>query len=55
MTDAVLTDSAPTEVRLEYDGKTLRFAGIVALNLLLQVLTLGIFRFWARTRERRYV
>ncbi len=55
MSDAVLTDSPSSSMKLQYSGETLRFAGIVALNLLLQIVTLGIFRFWARTRERRYI
>lgn len=49
--------SETTEERMffDYDGSGLRFAGIVFVNLLLQILTLGIFRFWARTRERRFL
>jgi uncharacterized membrane protein YjgN (DUF898 family) len=32
-----------------------RLFGLFYLNLLLTVLTLGIYRFWAKTRLRRYV
>lgn len=55
MTDATLTETAPEPITFRYDGRFWQFAGIVALNTLLQLLTLGIFRFWARTRERRYL
>lgn len=55
MTDAVMAETPSSTIDLRYDGRTLRFAKIVAVNLLLQLFTLGIFRFWARTRERRYV
>ncbi len=40
---------------LEYDGKISELFGIFLLNLLLTVLTFGIFRFWAITRIRRYI
>ncbi len=39
---------------LEYDGRVGEIYGIFLLNLLWTVLTLGIFRFWAITRYRRY-
>lgn len=55
MTDAVMGDVGTPKIDLQYDGRHGRFAKIVAVNLILQLLTLGIFRFWARTRERRYV
>lgn len=55
MTDTTIETVDTPAMPLRYDGKGLQFAGIVALNVLLQVLTLGIFRFWARVRERRYI
>lgn len=55
MTDAVMGGTGSSKIDLNYDGGNWRFAKIVAVNLFLQLLTLGIFRFWARTRERRYV
>lgn len=55
MTDAVADTLETRTVNLDYDGRTGQFAGIVLVNLVLQILTLGIFRFWARSRERRYL
>jgi uncharacterized membrane protein YjgN (DUF898 family) len=40
---------------LIYDGKISDLYRIFALNLLFKILTLGIFRFWAITRYRRYI
>jgi uncharacterized membrane protein YjgN (DUF898 family) len=36
-------------------GRVRELLAIGALNLLLKVLTLGVFHFWAKTRVRRYV
>jgi uncharacterized membrane protein YjgN (DUF898 family) len=41
--------------RLLYDGSLFQLYEIYLLNLVLSVITLGIFRFWAKTRIRRYV
>jgi uncharacterized membrane protein YjgN (DUF898 family) len=40
---------------LSYDGKLGELYGIFIKNLLLQIVTLGIYRFWATTNTRRYV
>ncbi|MGF6963974.1 uncharacterized membrane protein YjgN (DUF898 family) [Paraburkholderia sp. WC7.3g] len=40
---------------LIYDGTLGDLYGIFFKNLLLQILTLGIYRFWATTNNRRYV
>ncbi|MBI2537051.1 MAG: DUF898 domain-containing protein [Gemmatimonadetes bacterium] len=40
--------------KLEYHGSGGTLLGIGIVNLLLTVLTLGIYSFWARTRLRRY-
>lgn len=40
---------------LTYDGRLGELYGIFLMNLLWTVLTLGIFRFWAITRLRRYL
>jgi uncharacterized membrane protein YjgN (DUF898 family) len=47
----------PADARtvLAYDGKISELFGIFLLNLLLTIITLGIFRFWAITRIRRYL
>ncbi len=45
---------APTKP-MQFVGPPLRLVGIVLLNLLFTILTLGIYRFWARTKVRRYL
>jgi len=50
-TDA--TAQAPQ--RLIYDGRLGELYGIFFVNLLLGIITLGIYRFWGRTRYRRYL
>lgn len=50
-----MSETTEDRIYFDYDGGTLRFAGVVFANLILQILTLGIFRFWARTRERRFL
>jgi uncharacterized membrane protein YjgN (DUF898 family) len=40
---------------LTYDGKIGELYGIFIKNLLLQIITLGIYRFWATTNTRRYI
>ena len=40
---------------LRYDGRVGQLYGIFLLNLLLTLVTLGIYRFWAMTRVRRYL
>jgi uncharacterized membrane protein YjgN (DUF898 family) len=40
---------------LDYVGPTGTFFGIFYKNLILTLLTLGIYRFWAKTRERRFI
>lgn len=47
----------PTAARqqFEFEGRIGSFVGLAAVNLLLTILTIGIFRFWAKTRVRRYL
>lgn len=40
---------------LVYDGKTSELYKIYALNFLLNLLTLGLYSFWGKTRKRRYI
>jgi uncharacterized membrane protein YjgN (DUF898 family) len=42
-------------LRLEYDGELGALYRIFLVNLGLTVITLGIFRFWSKTRMRRYL
>ena len=41
--------------RLQHDGRSGELFVIFLVNLALSILTLGIYRFWGRTRIRRYV
>ena len=41
--------------RLTHDGRSGELFLIFLINLALSILTLGIYRFWGRTRIRRYV
>ena len=41
--------------RLAYHGTGGTLLGITLVNLLLTILTLGIYSFWARTKVRRYL
>ena len=38
-----------------FEGRWQEFAPIALTNLLLTIVTLGVYRFWAITRERRYL
>lgn len=42
-------------LRLECAGRAKELAPIVIRNILLTILTLGVYRFWAKTRVRRYL
>ncbi|MHA6724127.1 YjgN family protein [Sphingomonas sp. RS2018] len=48
------TTSAPRSA-FSFDGTWRDYAPIAFTNLLLMIVTLGIYRFWAKTRERRYL
>lgn len=39
---------------LAYDGRLMPLIGLLLLNMLLSAVTLGIYRFWARTAVRRF-
>lgn len=39
----------------EYDGEAGRLAALALSNAVLSLLTLGIYRFWGKTRIRRYL
>ena len=41
--------------RIEYNGRTKEVVGIVIGNFLLSIPSLGFYRFWGKTRLRRYV
>ena len=52
--DAADTPTEPID-RLRFDGRTGELFAIFIVNLLLSIVTLGIYRFWARTRVRQYL
>lgn len=41
--------------RIAYEGRVGALYKLVIVNLLLTIITLGVYRFWARTRLRRYI
>jgi len=53
--DAFNTSAAAGPVeRIGYEGQTGAVAGIALQNALFNLVTLGFYRFWAKTRLRRY-
>jgi uncharacterized membrane protein YjgN (DUF898 family) len=46
--------STPSQ-QFTYDGRLGELFGIFFVNLLLSIVTLGFYRFWAKTRMRRYI
>ncbi len=57
-TDGAIADAASRPaggMRPDYDGRTGELAKILLVNSVLNLLTLGIFRFWARTRIRHFL
>ena len=50
-----VADGYADESSFGFDGSWREFAPIAFTNLLLTIVTLGIYRFWATTRERRYL
>ncbi len=50
-----VTAAAGPTTRLAYGGMPGAVAGIVVINSLLNLLTLGVYRFWGKTRLRRYL
>ena len=39
----------------EHEGRVSKLLPIVLLNALLNVMTLSLYRFWGKTRVRRYL
>lgn len=48
-------DTQGADSAFVFEGNWREFAKIAFPNLLLTIVTLGIYRFWATTRERRYL
>ena len=53
--DAVTSAPADAGRAVDFTGRWQDFLGIAVTNLLLTIVTLGIYRFWAKARERRYL
>ncbi|WP_260482846.1 YjgN family protein [Sphingomicrobium flavum] len=55
--NAPLAPDAPREPAsaIHFTGNWKEFLPIAATNFLLTIVTLGIYRFWAKARERRYL
>lgn len=49
-----LSPIEPPKIPVSYDGTAGQVAGIAATNGALTLVTLGVYRFWAKTRLRRY-
>ena len=56
MTDNAVEPAGQTRpLQIAFDGNIPAFLGVVIINLVLTVVTLGIYRFWAKTRVRHYL
>ena len=55
MNDQSHSFEATPDSAFRFIGSWREFAPIALTNLLLTIVTLGIYRFWARARERRYL
>ena len=53
--DAVTSPAAAQGRAVEFTGDWKSFCKVAIPNLVLTILTLGICRFWAKARERRYL
>lgn len=47
-------DVAPQEIRFEFAGNAREYFGIWIVNVLLTLVTLGIYSAWAKVRRKRY-
>jgi len=53
--DAMTSAASHADRSIRFTGRWQDFLKIAATNLLLTIVTLGIYRFWAKARERRYL
>jgi uncharacterized membrane protein YjgN (DUF898 family) len=51
----VVGDGSSSESAVVFAGTWREFLPIALTNLLLTIVTLGVYRFWAKARERRYL
>ncbi|MEK7343986.1 MAG: YjgN family protein [Pseudomonadota bacterium] len=50
-----MTDEVDAQASFAFEGNWRDYAPIAFTNLLLTIVTLGVYRFWATTRTRRYL
>ncbi|HTJ64214.1 MAG TPA: DUF898 family protein [Alphaproteobacteria bacterium] len=55
MSDVAAPAGQARTQQIIFSGNTPAFLGVAIINALLTIVTLGIFRFWAKTRIRRYL
>jgi uncharacterized membrane protein YjgN (DUF898 family) len=55
MSDAAAPAGETRTQQINFSGNIPAFLGVAIINALLSIVTLGIFRFWAKTRIRRYL
>ena len=53
--DAVATEARDHSRAIYFSGRWQDYLSIAVTNLLLTLVTLGIYRFWAKARSRRYL
>ena len=53
--EAAPAESGVGELPFEFKGKTAEYFGIWIVNILLTIVTLGIYTAWAKVRTRRYL
>ncbi len=53
--DAMTSGAGAPEKAVQFTGNWREYLPIAATNVLLTIVTLGIYRFWAAARERRYL
>ena len=53
--DAITSSPTGRARSVEFTGRWQEYLSIAVTNLLLTIVTLGIYRFWAKARERRYL
>ncbi len=55
MTDLTASADNIIEGDIDFQGRSRDIIGLVIKNMLLNIITLGFYRFWARTNVRRYL
>ena len=55
MSDVTFEPPLTAEQKFEHDGSAATLTPIVIVNTLLTIITLSIYRFWAKTRVRQYL